>query len=330
MSTAHPDAGASTHSTADNQLRTVGIRLEAPMQSWALHPRGGIRSTHTRPTKSAVIGLIANALGRDFSDPIDDLAALRFGVRVDWPGVVEVDYHTTGGGGRYHALPREVTQAPSWWGDTRTGDPADPDWMNYAPPRDITEGKNGGLTSKPANANITTDQYLAGASFLAAVEGTNPELIHQIAAALAAPARALFLGRKAYGPSAPLLETVSHQPLEDVFASTANHAIAAAGSDGLRLGILDVYLEPLPGHPGHAVAVPDQPLTFNGPTRRAARLEIHYTLGEPRRGGCTVPQPATHEHPPRPAPQREQQSQPVPADSGPTLFDDLFDEGGTQ
>lgn len=275
---------------------SVGIRLQGVMQSWALHGRGAIRGTHTRPTKAGVIGLIANALGRDRADDITDLAALRFGVRIDAPGTLEIDYHTTGGGGQYYALPREVAQAPSWWGDTRAGDPSEPDWMTYAPPRDITEGKNGALASNKANANITNDHYLADANFLAAVQGTDIDLMHAIAAALAAPARAVFLGRKAYGPSAPLLEVLTHAPIEQLFAM------------GSPQPGVDIYLEPLPGQPG--TVVHDQPVTFNGPTRRAARLENHYTLHTP-----VPPEPAT--------------SEPSAAADG-SLFDDVFDEGTTK
>jgi CRISPR system Cascade subunit CasD len=41
-----------------------------------------------------VIGLLCAALGRDRAEPIDDLAALRMGVRVDRPGTLLRDYHT--------------------------------------------------------------------------------------------------------------------------------------------------------------------------------------------------------------------------------------------
>ncbi|MCT7372660.1 CRISPR-associated protein Cas5 [Mycolicibacterium llatzerense] len=289
---------------------SVGIRLQGVMQSWAMIGRGAIRSTHTRPTKSGVIGLIANALGRDWSDDISDLAQLRFGVRVDAPGTLEVDYHTTGGGGRYYALPREVAYAPAWWGDARTGDPSEPDWLTYAPPRDIAEGPNGGLTSSKANASITSDQYLADADFLAAVQGSDPELMHAIAAALAAPARALFLGRKAYGPSAPLLEALTYAPIEDLFA---NHPVTLRITEtGARQApVVDVYVEPLPGEPGQVVH--DQPVTFDGPTRRGARLETHYVLDTATPPALT---PAV-----------------VPAQAstagGTSLFDDVFDEGTT-
>lgn len=278
-------------------VHSVGIRLQGPMQSWAMIGRGAVRGTHTRPTKAGVIGLIANALGRDWADDISDLAGLRFGVRIDAPGTVEVDYHTTGGGGLYYALPREVAYAPTWWGDTRTGDPSEPDWMTYAPPRDIADGgKNGAWASGKGNPNITNDHYLAGADFLAAVQGTDAALMHTIAAALTAPARAVFLGRKAYGPAAPLLAAVIAAPIEELFAP-AGPVPPPPGAP------VDVYVEPLPGQPGQIVH--DQPVTFTGPTHRAARRETHYIL-------APGPEPASV----------------VAAGEG-SLFDDVFDEGTT-
>jgi CRISPR system Cascade subunit CasD len=41
-----------------------------------------------------VIGLIAAAQGRRWADPIEDLLDLRFGVRIDQPGVLLRDFHT--------------------------------------------------------------------------------------------------------------------------------------------------------------------------------------------------------------------------------------------
>lgn len=292
---------------------TVGIRLQGLMQSWANGARGAIRPTHTRPTKAGVIGLIANALGRDFTDPIDDLAALRFGVRIDEPGRLETDYHTTGTG-QYYALPRELAFAPSWWGDTsKTADPSDPNWMSYAPPRAVSESKNGAespsLSSSKGNPNITTDQYLADASFLAAVETSDHELAERIATALAAPARALFLGRKAYSPAAPLLEALANCSIEELFAASAAGALARASADPVRAGIVEVYLEPNAGQDG--VVVHDQPITFNGPTRHGARLETSYTLGQPALPPAPTGIPSAAD----------------PDDSSHNVFDTLFSEG---
>ncbi len=75
-------------------MPTLLLRLVAPMQSWGVSGRFTVRDTAREPTKSGVIGLLAAALGRPRTASVEDLAALRMGVRIDKPGRVEMDYHT--------------------------------------------------------------------------------------------------------------------------------------------------------------------------------------------------------------------------------------------
>jgi CRISPR system Cascade subunit CasD len=63
------------------------------MQSWGTQSRFGVRETELEPSKSGVIGLLCAALGRPYSAPVDDLANLRMGVRIDREGKPAVDYH---------------------------------------------------------------------------------------------------------------------------------------------------------------------------------------------------------------------------------------------
>ncbi|SDH01965.1 CRISPR system Cascade subunit CasD [Sinosporangium album] len=70
------------------------MQLAGPLQSWGASSRFARRSTESAPTKSGVIGLLAAALGRERTDDIADLAALRFGVRVDQRGTPLRDFHT--------------------------------------------------------------------------------------------------------------------------------------------------------------------------------------------------------------------------------------------
>jgi CRISPR system Cascade subunit CasD len=66
------------------------------MQAWGTETSRFVeRQTRHEPTKSAVLGLIAAAQGRRRSDSIEDLLKLQFGVRIDQPGVVIRDFHTT-------------------------------------------------------------------------------------------------------------------------------------------------------------------------------------------------------------------------------------------
>jgi CRISPR system Cascade subunit CasD len=73
---------------------TILLRLAGPMQSWGSRSRFGERDTEREPTKSGVIGLVCAALGRPREAPLEDLARLRVGVRVDREGVLERDFQT--------------------------------------------------------------------------------------------------------------------------------------------------------------------------------------------------------------------------------------------
>ncbi|MFF0746624.1 type I-E CRISPR-associated protein Cas5/CasD [Streptomyces sp. NPDC004111] len=70
------------------------LRLAGPLQSWGSAARFARRSTENAPTKSGVLGLLAAALGRSREEDLSDLAALRFGVRIDQPGSRLRDFHT--------------------------------------------------------------------------------------------------------------------------------------------------------------------------------------------------------------------------------------------
>ncbi|GAB3393390.1 type I-E CRISPR-associated protein Cas5/CasD [Azotobacter armeniacus] len=78
-------------------MATLLLRLQGPMQSWGTTSRFDERDTQLEPSKSGVLGLICAALGRDRSEPLEDLAALRMGVRVDREGVPMRDYQTATG-----------------------------------------------------------------------------------------------------------------------------------------------------------------------------------------------------------------------------------------
>jgi CRISPR system Cascade subunit CasD len=78
-------------------MATLLLRLQGPMQSWGTTSRFDERDTQLEPSKSGVLGLVCAALGRDRQEPVDDLAALRMGVRVDHEGVPMRDYQTATG-----------------------------------------------------------------------------------------------------------------------------------------------------------------------------------------------------------------------------------------
>lgn len=75
-------------------IATLLIPLVGPLQAWGVDARFDLRQSGREPSKSGVIGLCCAALGRDRSEPIEDLSALRFGVRVDREGLLSRDFHT--------------------------------------------------------------------------------------------------------------------------------------------------------------------------------------------------------------------------------------------
>ncbi|MBB1246871.1 type I-E CRISPR-associated protein Cas5/CasD [Streptomyces durbertensis] len=77
-------------------MSTLTLRLAGPLQSWGSAARFVRRTTEAMPTKSGVIGLLAAAQGltRDDNDGLARLARLRFGVRVDQPGMRVRDFQT--------------------------------------------------------------------------------------------------------------------------------------------------------------------------------------------------------------------------------------------
>lgn len=150
-------------------MSTLLLRLAGPMQSWGTQSRFSIRDGATEPSKSGVVGLLCAALGRPRTQPVDDLAALMMGVRVDLPGVPRVDFQTAGGASRV--------------GDTYGVAKAD--------------GSRGDTV-------ISRRHYLADADFLVGLEG-DTELVDTLARAVEQPHWPLFLGRKSYVPAARVL-----------------------------------------------------------------------------------------------------------------------------
>lgn len=152
-------------------MSTLLLRLAGPLQSWGTQGRFGLRDAGREPSKSGVIGLLCAALGRARHEPVDDLATLTMGVRVDREGAVGRDYQTTGGG-RWRGAPYGV---------------AEPD------------GTLGGT--------VLSDRfYLADADFLVGLSAeteVQEALLCELDRALAASVWPLALGRRSYVPGVP-------------------------------------------------------------------------------------------------------------------------------
>lgn len=76
-------------------MKILTIRLTAPLQSYGDEATFERRTTGDYPSKSAVIGMIAAALGYSREDSrISKLNDLKFAVRVDQAGRTLTDFHT--------------------------------------------------------------------------------------------------------------------------------------------------------------------------------------------------------------------------------------------
>lgn len=77
-------------------MRTILLKFAGPLQSWGTASHFESRHTDLYPSKSAVIGMIAAALGyrRSEDEKIRRLNQLHFAVRADQEGKITEDYQT--------------------------------------------------------------------------------------------------------------------------------------------------------------------------------------------------------------------------------------------
>lgn len=159
--------------------RCLVLRLAGPLQSWGLTSRHNRRATAGEPTKSGLVGLLAAAQGRRRNDPIDDLATVVLGVRIDQPGQLRRDYHTVSSLDGRPLLSATV----SGKGQQRA-------------------------TTPPKYTHVTERFYLEEAVFVAAVHAPTA-LLEALQTALRSPAFPLALGRRSCVPTQPLLLAAS-------------------------------------------------------------------------------------------------------------------------
>lgn len=210
------------------------LRLAGPLQSWGDHSTFSTRDTRAYPTRSALIGLIASALGRHRGESISDLAALAFTIRVDRAGAVLRDFHTVGGG-----LARDQT-VPTAEGSRR----------------------GAGL-----GTIVSHRYYLTDAAFTVAMTGPQP-LVKTIADALDRPAWAPYLGRRSCPAEAPLLLRVTPgDPVDALYQSVPMARRRPATGDTVPV---DFVLESPPTGRENAsqLTVNDVPLDFHTHRRR--------------------------------------------------------------
>ncbi|CCH51593.1 CRISPR-associated Cas5e family protein [Fibrisoma limi BUZ 3] len=232
---------------------TLIMRLAGPMQSWGVSSRFSIRETLTEPSKSGVIGLLCAALGWDRAATthvvggqtrtLNDLANLRFGVRVVREGTVRRDYHTA----------QNVLRAKA---KLRPGKPtADGDLQNTV---------------------LSERYYLSDAYFLVGLESDDRALLQALDEALAAPYWPLSLGRKAFMPALPVRYTI------DVASSATTNPFGASMPGIVDLPLGEALLsarDPLLTRQLY-VRRTDQPVEPLEENTRTLRLVIDGTLDD--------------------------------------------------
>lgn len=178
-------------------MQFLVFQLIAPLAAWGDVAVGEYRGSRDSPGESALLGLLAAALGVRRDDEAS-LAALRqscgFAVGLVAAGQLLRDYHTAQVPGR-----------------------ADLKGRPHATRRDELA-----LPKDRLNTILSTRDYRQDASCLVAVQ-EQPAAVHRLAglqAALRQPAFVLYLGRKSCPPAAPLNPQL-------VQASSAHEALTA-------------------------------------------------------------------------------------------------------
>lgn len=182
-------------------MKTILLRFNGLLQSWGTNPTYQNHETNDCPTKSAVVGLIAAALGRERGEDISDLASLKMGVRVDNPGQILSDFQRMG---YNYKKSNDVRRDNPQRIDRITGE--------YIP-----IGKGAKPIKDSTNNKISTRYYLTGADFLCGLEGED-ELIDEIAYAVRHPQFPLSLGRRCCPATADLFVGITDKSLEDAIA----------------------------------------------------------------------------------------------------------------
>ncbi|WP_281180208.1 type I-E CRISPR-associated protein Cas5/CasD [Actinomadura hibisca] len=276
------------------------IRLAGPLQSWGMASRfAARRDSHSRPTKSAVIGMCAAALGLPRSMGLEEpdgkltdlgkLASTMFGVRADHPGVPVRDYHTVGAGS-YPLRPRDLILDHRRAAAVSAGLDATPDGLFghhtlpgwYGSPKKIAAEPVSGVPVSGElmrSALITERWYLADASFLVGLQHEDEGFLTSVGQALEHPRHLLWLGRKSCPPSGTLSLGTFPGELEPVFRQRR----LLPGPDGTMPsgGRVWAWIQKRPSDKQGPAPVPvhDQPVSFAamGPehtTRWEARHRI--------------------------------------------------------
>lgn len=177
-------------------MPALAFYIDAPMQSWGASSKFQYRETNRFPTKSAVVGLIAGALGIDKhqvneSEQLRPIAELQLTVVRLHKSKIDpsrfTDFHTVGAGYK----PINGSDKSSWQAMM------------------CNHKASGGVkkTNGIPDGVITHRSYLTDASFAALLQG-DEKTLQSIHSALLDPVWGIWFGRKTCLPASPLTPTL--------------------------------------------------------------------------------------------------------------------------
>jgi CRISPR system Cascade subunit CasD len=210
----------------------IVLRLAGPLQSWGEHSAFTDRDTLRFPTRSGITGLLAAAQGIARGEPLDKFSQLAVTVRVDRPGMILQDFHTTGGG-----LPRGRTIPTA----------------------------SGGRRPEGTAIVVTRRWYLSDAVFTVALSGPD-DLMMEVGAALRRPHWQPYLGRRSCPPDQPLLLRLTPEdPVRELREAAPLPARRVNGATEIPVELISEA--PADGHAA-ITEVNDVPVTFDRYERR--------------------------------------------------------------
>lgn len=164
------------------------LRLEGALQRFGERARWDFRDTNMIPTKSAVIGILACAMGYGRGDEriLNLQENLTMGIRVDKAGLLMQDFHTVTSNKGYLVA--------------------------------ATGGKRVGSATI-----VTPRQYIQDACFTVALSG-DEDLIRKCEKSLKDPVWPIYLGAKCCVPSRPVFEAITYE-YSDVLEAIRNYKL---------------------------------------------------------------------------------------------------------
>ncbi len=177
-------------------MKTCIFQLYAPMVSWGEIAIGGERRSALQPSRSAIIGIVAAALGikREAEEELARLTSeLSVAVRVDQPGTILRDYHTA-------QVPGKDSRAI------------------YRTRKDEMNAPSAKIKTVLSSREYRCDAY----ALIAICLHSDSWTLEQIADALQSPTFHIYLGRKSAPPALPFApQIVEATHLKEAFAKAS-------------------------------------------------------------------------------------------------------------